>query len=134
MKEVRCPRCQKYWYTDKETGGTVRLCVDCAHELRQARYEPVLDKPFLFTVLGLVAAVVLLSSLAAAWPKISGVPLALFAGVLGLPGAVGLFRAVNGKHVGDADGGRIRWCLLFIGAGTACLLSLFSFVLRYGPK
>ena len=42
-------------------------------------------------------------------------------------------RSTGGMWV-TRTGGRIRWCLLFIRAGTACLLSLFSFVLRYSPK
>lgn len=130
MYEVRCPRCQQFWYTDEADGGAVRLCADCAHRLRQERRagEPV--GPFLFAVAGLLAAVIILIAVTAAWPRAFGGPLALVGVLLWAPGAAGLRRAFRVGHVGDVDWTTARWPLLFLLCGTGCLLAFFTFVLR----
>jgi hypothetical protein len=51
-----------------------------------------------------------------------------------LPGAFGVRRAVGYGHVGDTDSVLFRWSLLLLVAGSVCILSLFSFVLRYGGR
>src|SRR5207248_5717557 len=37
MIEIKCPRCEQYWYSDDEEGGRVRLCDRCAGDLRRGR-------------------------------------------------------------------------------------------------
>jgi hypothetical protein len=132
--EVRCPRCQQYWYTDEEGGGVVRLCADCARQLRRGRRTREPAGPFLFAAAGLLAVVVALIAFTAAWPRAFGLPVALFGVLLWAPGAAGLRRAFRVGHVGDVDWAFARWPALFIACGTACLLAVCTFVLRAGAR
>jgi hypothetical protein len=131
MVEIKCPRCEQFWYDDDPDAGRVRLCDRCTTDLRRGRGpagQPA--GPFLFAVAGVLLADVLLIALTAAWPRVFGLPLALYGGALLVPGLVGLRRAVGRGHVADADGGLARWCLLFTLGGLACLLAVGTFVLR----
>ncbi len=37
MIEIKCPRCEQYWYDKDEEEGRVRLCERCADHLRHKR-------------------------------------------------------------------------------------------------
>jgi hypothetical protein len=124
--EVKCPRCEQYWYTDERGAGKVRLCSDCAAAQRRNQGRPVPADAFLWVLGGVVAAVTLLFILTAVWPRVFGMPMMVFGVLLLLPGMVGL-RATMRGHVGEVDWSLARWPMLFVLAGLACMLAYFSF-------
>jgi hypothetical protein len=130
--EIRCPHCLQYWYTDEEDAGKVRLCPDCADRFRRGRRsgsaEPV--GPFLFVVAGLLAADVLLIALTALWPRVFGVPLAIFGAVLLVPGLRSLRWTMSSGHIAETDWSLARWSWLFLLVGLSALLAFGTFVIR----
>jgi hypothetical protein len=130
--EVKCPRCEQYWYTDERGGGTVRLCSDCAAKLRRGRRAPLerSDYFFLWAVAIVLPFAVLLITLMALWPGVFGVPGLVIGAVMFLVGAGGLRLTMKGGHVAEEDWSLLRWPVLLILAGLACALAYVPFVAR----
>lgn len=72
MIEIRCPRCEQYWYSNEDE-GKVRLCSRCVDHLRQKRgYRGEMDLVFLFGLAFALFFDLLLMLLTALMPEIFG--------------------------------------------------------------
>ncbi len=130
MIAVDCPRCGRTWYSD-EDAGRVRLCSDCADELRQKRRPGLWQwDAFAFTAAGMFVLDVLLIVLTAVWPRVFGMTVLVYGLVLFGAGLVG-FRVVTSGHLSlsDADWTVARWPVLFGALGLACAAAAASFAL-----
>ena len=127
MIEIKCPRCEVYWYSDDAEGGAVRLCTKCAEQLRGKRWTPPhFDAPF-FIAAGLfllVDAVLILPT--ALWPTVFGIPVLIYGLVLFVVG-LRIMRYLMPGHARDADWTEVRWPALAVLAGLACIMAAVSF-------
>jgi uncharacterized protein (DUF983 family) len=129
MIAVDCPRCGRTWYSDEHHAGRVRLCSDCADELRTKRRRNLLQwDAFAFTAAGMLLLDVVLIVLAAVWPRVFGWFLLGYGLVLLAVGIVG-FRAVASAHWSDVDWEVARWPALIGAMGLACATAYASLVL-----
>ncbi|HZY83620.1 MAG TPA: hypothetical protein VFE78_02205 [Gemmataceae bacterium] len=130
MIEIKCPRCEQYWYTDDKEGGRVRLCDRCAGALRRGRRGGQPLGAFAAVTAALLGADLLLVVLARLLPGVFEKVLLGYGLVLSVAGAVGwrLLAPGWGLHVGDIDWGAARWPALVGLMGLACLLAYASFV------
>jgi hypothetical protein len=131
MIAVDCPRCGRTWYSEEDHAGRVRLCSDCADELRhnRRRYRLHWDA-FTFTALGLFVLDVQLIVLGAVLPDLFGMVLLVYGLVLLVP--AGLFLAVSLQaywYMTDADWDLLRWPVLVAAMGLACVAAYFALVL-----
>jgi hypothetical protein len=127
MIEIKCPRCEVYWYSDEAGGGSVRLCSKCVDQLRSKRGVPVsLDVPFFVAAALFLVVDVVLIVCTALWPGVFGYAVLIFGLVLVIVG-LRVFRFFTPGHVGDADWTGARWSVLAILAGMACVLGAASF-------
>jgi hypothetical protein len=133
MIEIKCPRCEQYWYSDEDE-GRVRLCSRCGDELRrQRRHRGEIDVPFLVAVALCLLLDLVLILLTTLRPAIFGKVMLGFGCVLFLAGGVFLrvlARTQGGiwRLTGDVDWSLGRWGLLALLTGLACLLAYGSFV------
>jgi hypothetical protein len=128
MIEIKCPRCEQYWYSDDEDVGRVRLCSSCAEKLRRNRGGPrdALDLPFLIavTVLLVVDAVAIL--LTRLWPQTFSTPVLIYGAVLTVAGLAGL-RLLAGRFNREVDWSIARWPLLFALTGIPCVIVALTY-------
>jgi hypothetical protein len=131
MIAVDCPRCGRTWYSDEHHAGRVRLCSDCAYELRGKR-RPSLLQPDVFALAaaGLLILDVLWIVLAGLWPEVFGWILLGYGLLLLAPGIVGFRLVTLGHwHWSDVDWEVARWPLLVAAMGLACVAAYASLVL-----
>jgi hypothetical protein len=131
MIAVDCPRCGRTWYSDEHHAGRVRLCNDCADELRTKRRPSLFQwDVFTFTAAGMLLLDVQLIVLAAIWPRVFGWFLLGYGLVLLAVGVVG-FRvvALGHWHLSDVDWEVARWPALLAAMGLACAAAYVSLVL-----
>jgi hypothetical protein len=130
MIEIKCPRCEGYWYSDDEDAGSVRLCPKCADQLRSKRGAPrSFDAPFFIWAALFLAVDVVLIVLTAVWPGAFGYPVLAYGLILCCVG-LRVFRLFGGDgHIGDVEWTGARWPVLAALAGLACVLAAFSFAI-----
>ena len=129
MIEIKCPRCQLYWYSDNEDEGSVRLCSACAEELRRHRGQPIhIDVPFLIAVALFLLVDAILIVLTALWPGTFGMLVLVYGLALFVVG-LRVFRRTSPGHIGDTNWTVARWPGMIALNGLACVLAAFSFAI-----
>ena len=130
MIEIKCPRCEQYWYSDDEEGGRVRLCDRCADDLRRGRRGGRPMGAFAVAAAALLAIDVGLIALARLLPAVFGPVLLVYGLVLAFGGAATFRLLLPGLwiHAGDIDWGVARWPLLVALMGFVCLTAYASMV------
>src|SRR5262249_7574121 len=135
MIEAKCPRCEQVWYTEKTRGCRVRLCSDCADELRRHGRNPFRIDAFLIATACFLFVDLFFILLAGLRPEIFGKALLVYGRVLLVPGCVVFvlvtYATSQGRlreDYGDIDWNLARWPLMIALVGLACVLAYYSFV------
>jgi hypothetical protein len=133
--EIQCPRCKQYWYSDEDE-GRVRLCSQCADDLRR-KHGPraEIDIPFLIGVGMCLVFDLMLIALTALLPAVFGKVMLVIGFVLFFAGLIFL-RILSRETASlwfwgfdrEVDWTLGRWALLSILTGLACILAYGSFV------
>jgi hypothetical protein len=128
MIEIKCPRCEQYWYDDDATedSGRVRLCSRCKDQLlikRGPRIE--IDIPFLIGAGMFLLFDLLMIAMMALIPRVFG-KVMLGSGVVMLISGGVLFKMLQREagffaFASDIDWKVGRWALLLIISGFVCM-------------
>lgn len=131
MIEIKCPRCEQYWYDDDDAeGGRVRLCSRCVDLLRLQRgHRTEIDIPFLIGVGVFLVSDVTIIALTVLMPAALG-KITLGIGVfLSCVGGISLqllksgdwWDATDRLGLGNIDWKSGRWALLMLLSGLALM-------------
>lgn len=123
MIEIKCPRCEQYWYDEDDAeGGRVRLCSRCVDELRPERgHRAEIDIPFLICVGVVLLFDLLMIALTALMPGVVARGAAILGLIMTVVGTYTFQYLGGGWH--DTDWRTTRWGLLIGMSGFA----LFGF-------
>jgi hypothetical protein len=137
MIEIKCPRCEQYWYDNDEEAGHVRLCSRCADELRRKRgHRAEVDVPFLIVVGMVLVFDVMMIALTALMPAVFGKVMLGLSMLLWIAGWV-TFRVLQVEggltgwffpFAGNIDWHIGRWALLMVLSAMAFFAAYGSFV------
>jgi hypothetical protein len=131
MIEVKCPRCEREWYTEKHKGGRVRLCSDCADELRSHGRSPFRIDAFMIATAGFLGVNVIFILLTFLRPDAYGDALRAYGAVLFLIGSVVSWTVWWFSSDGtSSDWTLARWPVMVALMGLSCILAYFSFIGR----
>jgi hypothetical protein len=128
MIEIKCPRCEQYWYDDDDAeGGRVRLCSRCVDQLRLERgHRAEIDIPFLIGVGVFLVFDLIMIALTAMMPAVFGkatLILGLIMSVIGGRLSLRFLRSGEGWHIADqlsSPEWKIgRWAFLVFLSGLA---------------
>jgi hypothetical protein len=135
MIEIKCPRCEQYWYDKDEVEGRVRLCSRCADHLRHKRSQRgEIDIPFMIVAAMLLFIDVILIALTALMPSPFAKVMLVYGALLFLGGLIALrgFRFEKGffsstgwfsSFENNIDWNFGRWPLLIALSGMVCMLA-----------
>lgn len=135
MIEIKCPRCEQYWYDNDEEGGRVRLCSRCVDHLRLQRgHRAEIDIPFLIAVGVFLVFDLTMIALTALMPAEIGKVTMYIGVVLAIAGGVvwHVLAGGGGWRSGwsELDWRTGRWGLLIFLSGFA----LIAFCLARVPR
>jgi hypothetical protein len=124
MIEIKCPRCEQYWYDDDDAeGGNVRLCSRCVDQLRLERgHRAAIDMPFLIGVGVFLVFDLIMIALTALMPEAMGKATLVVGLVLCAVGGVSLKMFQSGDllladRLVNTDWMSGRWALLMLLSG-----------------
>jgi hypothetical protein len=130
MIEIKCPRCEQYWYDNDAADGRVRLCPTCTDQLRGSRGAPIqVDVPLLIGVAVSLVVIVVVIALTALWPSTFKVPMLWSGAVLCIAGFT-VFRWLARGFSNDVDWATGRWALLAALVGLMCIIAALSVAAR----
>ncbi len=123
MIEIKCPRCEQYWYDsdDEEDSGRVRLCSRCVDHLRLKRgHRAEIDILFLIVAGIFLLFDAIMVALAALLPAAFAQAMLVLGGILFISGTITLRFLVQGRCIflfgipigGDIDWHTGRWAVL----------------------
>lgn len=131
MIEIKCPRCEQYWYDEDDAeGGSVRLCSRCVDQLRLQRgHRAEIDIPFLIAVGVFLIFDVVMIALTALMPAALGKTTLTIGIILSCIGGISLQLLRSGAPwevterlgLGNIDWKSGRWALLMLLAGLALM-------------
>ena len=135
MIEIKCPRCEQYWYDNDEEGGRVRLCSRCVDHLQLKRsHSGEIDIPFIIVATVLLFIDVILILLSVLMPSPFAKVMLVYGGLLFIGGMIALrgfrfekgFFSSNGwfsSFENNVDWKFGRWPLLIALSGMVCMLA-----------
>lgn len=144
MIEIKCPRCEQYWYDNDEEGGRVRLCSRCLDHLHyKRRQRGLIDLPFLLVAGILLVIDLFLIALTVVRPELFAKMLLIY-GFVQLAGGMIVLTAFGFQSESGLDQWLAsewfsqyelntnwnfgRWFLLIATSGIACSLAAGAFL------